>query len=103
MRRMRSLSVSPSTYSRTMYGRPSSSPASMTCTMWRLESPGAGLASRPERSGWAAAEPQLRRLQAEFGGEVPITFVLAGPARLDDGPALAADALDAAAASGMPV
>ena len=55
--------------------------------------------------GWCwAAEPQLRRLRSEFGGGVAITFVLAGLRRaLSDGPALAAAALDAAAASGMPV
>jgi putative protein-disulfide isomerase len=50
-----------------------------------------------------AAQPQLRRLLAEFGDEVSLTFVLAGPARLPDGPWLAAEALDAAAASGMPL
>jgi putative protein-disulfide isomerase len=51
-----------------------------------------------------AAEPQLRRLQAEFGDGVAITFVIAaGRNAPPDGPALAADALDAAAQSGMPV
>jgi putative protein-disulfide isomerase len=51
-----------------------------------------------------AAEPQLRRLQSEFGERVGITFVIAGlRRRIEDGTGLAADALDAAAASGMPV
>lgn len=51
-----------------------------------------------------ASEPQLRRLRWEFGDGVAITFVIAGlRRRLDDGPALAADALDAAARSGMPL
>jgi predicted DsbA family dithiol-disulfide isomerase len=49
-----------------------------------------------------AAEPQLRRLVREFGDGVAITFVMAG-LPLGDGPALAAEALDAAAASGMPL
>jgi predicted DsbA family dithiol-disulfide isomerase len=50
------------------------------------------------------AEPQLRRLQVEFGEQVAITFVIVGlRASLQDGPALALTALDAAAATGMPV
>jgi putative protein-disulfide isomerase len=51
-----------------------------------------------------ASEPQLRRLQIEFGDAVAITFVVAGlRQRIADGPALAADALDAAARSRMPI
>ena len=51
-----------------------------------------------------AAEPQLRRLQATFGEEVAITFVMAGVhRRIDDSVALATTALDAAADSGMPL
>lgn len=52
-----------------------------------------------------AAEPALRRLQAEFGGRVEVSFVLVGLARqVDEARAreLALAALDAAAASGMP-
>jgi predicted DsbA family dithiol-disulfide isomerase len=51
-----------------------------------------------------AAEPALRRLEVEFGGEVGITYVMGGLARQVDDPAtLARRALDASAASGMPV
>ena len=50
------------------------------------------------------AEPQLRRLECEFGGEVAFTFVIVGMrAKLDDGPDLASEALDASAASEMPI
>jgi predicted DsbA family dithiol-disulfide isomerase len=50
------------------------------------------------------AEPQLRRLESEFGGEVGFTFVIVGMrAQLDDGPDLANEALEASAASEMPV
>jgi putative protein-disulfide isomerase len=50
-----------------------------------------------------AAQPHLRRLEVEFGDQVELTFVIAGTHRTIDGPALALEALDAAAASGMPV
>src|SRR5436305_1883194 len=53
MRRMRSLSVSPSTYSNTMYGRPSSSPASITPTMCGWDSWATARASRRKRSSWS--------------------------------------------------
>jgi putative protein-disulfide isomerase len=50
-----------------------------------------------------AAEPAVRRVEVEFGGEVAITYVMAGLARqVTDGAALARQILDAAAASGMP-
>jgi predicted DsbA family dithiol-disulfide isomerase len=50
------------------------------------------------------AEPQLRRLETEFGAEVDITFVLVGMARqISDGAGLAYEALEAAAASRMPL
>jgi putative protein-disulfide isomerase len=52
-----------------------------------------------------AAEPQLRRLQVEFGDSVPITFVIVGLRRTIEPPdagALALDLVDAAAESGMP-
>jgi predicted DsbA family dithiol-disulfide isomerase len=50
------------------------------------------------------AEPQLRRLEVEFGAEVAFTFVMVGlRARIEDGPALAYEAIEAAAASQMPV
>jgi predicted DsbA family dithiol-disulfide isomerase len=47
-----------------------------------------------------AAEPQLRRLQFEFGAALRFTFVIAGLKR--DPAALAYDLVEAAAASGMP-
>ena len=48
-----------------------------------------------------AAQPQLRRLQVEFGEGVAITFVIAGlRQRIDD---LAFEAIEASAASGMPI
>jgi predicted DsbA family dithiol-disulfide isomerase len=51
-----------------------------------------------------AVEPHLRRLEIEFGGSVAITFVIAGLRRqVQDGPALALSALEAAARSGMPL
>jgi len=51
-----------------------------------------------------AAEPALRRLQAEFGDEVAITYVMGGMEHaLQDPRAFAAHWLDAGAASGMPV
>ena len=52
-----------------------------------------------------AAEPLLRRLQVEFGAALRFTFVLVGLRRRIEPPdasALALDALDAAAESGMP-
>lgn len=50
------------------------------------------------------AEPQLRRLESEFGGQVRFTFVIVGMrARLDDGAELAYEALEASAASAMPI
>jgi putative protein-disulfide isomerase len=53
-----------------------------------------------------AAEPQLRRLQVEFGASLSYTFVIVGLHREiqpADAGALALAALDAAAESGMPV
>ena len=53
-----------------------------------------------------AAEPQLRRLQVEFGDSLGYTFVIVGLRRRieqADAAALALDCLDAAAESGMPV
>ena len=51
-----------------------------------------------------AAEPHLRRLETEFGAEVRLTFVIVGLARRIERPErLALAALDASAASGMPV
>jgi putative protein-disulfide isomerase len=50
-----------------------------------------------------AAEPALRGLQALFGADVPITYVMGGLAREFKRPAeTARHVLDAAAASGMP-
>jgi putative protein-disulfide isomerase len=52
-----------------------------------------------------AAEPQIRRLQVEFGGRLTFTFVIVGLRRTiepHDASALALDTLDAAAESGMP-
>jgi putative protein-disulfide isomerase len=52
-----------------------------------------------------AAEPQLRRLQVEFGGELAFTFVIVGLRRRiepRDAGALALDTVDAAIESGMP-
>jgi predicted DsbA family dithiol-disulfide isomerase len=56
-------------------------------------------------SPWCwAVEPHLRRLEVEFGAGVVITFVIAGMRRrIEDAPALALAALDASAASGMPL
>jgi predicted DsbA family dithiol-disulfide isomerase len=47
-----------------------------------------------------AAEPQLRRLQVEFGAELVYTFVIVG--LQTDAAALAYDVVEAAAESGMP-
>jgi len=55
-RRMRSFSVSPSTYSKTMYGRSSSSPASMTVTMCGWLSWATARASRRKRSSWSESD-----------------------------------------------
>src|ERR687895_302555 len=52
---IRSFSVSPSTYSKTMYGVPSSSPASMTVTTWGWLSRATALASRRKRSSWSGS------------------------------------------------
>lgn len=50
-----------------------------------------------------AAEPHLRRLEVEFGGEVAVTFVIVGLRRqIHDATALALEALEASAESGMP-
>jgi putative protein-disulfide isomerase len=52
-----------------------------------------------------AAEPQLRRLQVEFGARLGFTFVIVGLRRrieARDAVALALETMDAAAASGMP-
>ncbi len=58
----------------------------------------------PACPGSWAAEPGVRRVEAEFGGQVAFTYVMGGLAReLGDGLQLAAQALDAQAASGMPV
>ena len=56
MRRIRSFSVSPSTYSSTMYGRPSSSPASITPTMCGWLSWATERASRRKRSSWSESD-----------------------------------------------
>ena len=53
-----------------------------------------------------AAEPQLRRLQVEFGDQLAYTFVIVGLRRTidpNDARGLALTCLDAAAESGMPV
>jgi predicted DsbA family dithiol-disulfide isomerase len=52
-----------------------------------------------------AAEPQMRRLQVEFGASLAFTFVIVGLKRTiepSDAAALAFDVADAAAESGMP-
>jgi putative protein-disulfide isomerase len=52
-----------------------------------------------------AAEPQLRRLQVEFGGQLAFTFVIVGLRRQiepRDAAGLALETVDAAAESGMP-
>jgi putative protein-disulfide isomerase len=52
-----------------------------------------------------AAEPQLRRLQVEFGDRLSFTFVIVGLRRqieARDAAALALETMDAAAESGMP-
>ena len=56
-------------------------------------------------SPWSwAAEPAVGRVEAEFGEGVAFTYVMAGLAReVGDGLQLAREALDAQAASGMPV
>jgi len=51
-----------------------------------------------------AAEPLVRRIEAEFGAQVHFTYRMAGLARtVDDAVQLARELLDAGAASGMPV
>jgi predicted DsbA family dithiol-disulfide isomerase len=51
-----------------------------------------------------AAEPQVRRIALEFGAAVRFIYVMRGLARTPaDGPAVAREALEASAASGMPV
>ena len=58
----------------------------------------------PACSASWAAEPRLRRLMVEFGGEVEITYVMGGLAReFTDLPGLVLRWLDDAAGSGMPV
>ena len=58
-------------------------------------------------SAWCwAAEPQLRRLQVDFGAGLEFTFVIVGLHRTigpAEAGALALDCLDAAGASGMPL
>lgn len=49
-----------------------------------------------------AAEPALRRLEAEFGGELRVTYVMVGMAREVDAAHLLSETLDAVASSGMP-
>jgi putative protein-disulfide isomerase len=50
------------------------------------------------------AEPHRRRLESEFGGEVRFTFVVVGMrGRIDDATELAYEALEASAASEMPL
>src|SRR5215204_1863979 len=60
IRRIRSLSVSPSTYSKTMYGAPSSSPASITVTTWGWLSCATARASRRKRSSWSGSVEMSR-------------------------------------------
>src|SRR5919108_1690882 len=57
---MRSLSVSPSTYSKTMCGAPSSSPASITVTTWGWLSCATARASRRKRSSWSGSVEMSR-------------------------------------------
>jgi putative protein-disulfide isomerase len=59
----------------------------------------------PACSASWAAEPALRRLQVEFGGEVEITYVMGGLSRQYEGDQsrLVTEWLDAAEQSGMPV
>jgi putative protein-disulfide isomerase len=59
----------------------------------------------PACSASWAAEPALRRLQVEFGGEVQITYVMGGLSRQYEGDqsGLVLEWLDAAERSGMPV
>jgi predicted DsbA family dithiol-disulfide isomerase len=56
-------------------------------------------------SPWSwAAEPALRRLECEFAGQVSITYVLSAMAQeIDDPRRVLGEALEAAAASGMPI
>jgi predicted DsbA family dithiol-disulfide isomerase len=49
-----------------------------------------------------AAEPQLRRVQVEFSGQVDFTYLMVGMAREVDAPALLGQTLEAVAESGMP-
>ena len=55
-RRMRSFRVSPSTYSKTMYGWSSSSPKSMTVTTCGWLRLATARASRLNRSSWSASD-----------------------------------------------
>src|SRR6476659_5090045 len=48
------------------------------------------------------AEPQLRRLEVEFSGQVRITYVMAGMSREIDAPAKVRSTLDVIAETGMP-
>jgi putative protein-disulfide isomerase len=58
----------------------------------------------PACSASWAAEPRLRQLMVEFGGDLQITYVMGGLAReFEDLPALVMTWLDHAAGSGMPV
>jgi predicted DsbA family dithiol-disulfide isomerase len=50
-----------------------------------------------------SAEPHVRRLTAELGDQLELTYVMGGIREFPPGPEEAADWLDAAAASGMPV
>jgi predicted DsbA family dithiol-disulfide isomerase len=49
-----------------------------------------------------AAEPALRRLEAEFGEDLRVTYVMVGMAREVDAAQLLAETLEAVAASAMP-
>ena len=60
MRLIRSFSVSPSTYSSTMYGVPSSSPKSITVTTWGCDSRATARASRRNRSSWSGSSEMSR-------------------------------------------
>src|SRR4051812_20641854 len=57
---MRALRVSPSTYSNTMYGWPSSSPASITVTTCGCDSRATARASRRKRSCWSGSSESDR-------------------------------------------
>jgi predicted DsbA family dithiol-disulfide isomerase len=49
-----------------------------------------------------AAEPQVRRIQVEFTGQVEFTYLMVGMAREVDAPHMLAETLDAVAESAMP-